>query len=137
MKIIICSSMIFSEELIGIREELLKQEHQVILPAFVEEYAQLESPDEMHKESAKNKIEHDLIRRYFDEIKQGDAVLIINKRRHGIDNYIGGNVFLEMGFAHILNKKIFLLNPIPDMGYADEIIAMKPAILNGNLNLIR
>lgn len=136
MKITICSSMVFSKELIEIERELLKQKHEVILPGFVKEYAQLNTPDEMHKESAKNKIEHDLIRGYFNKIKDSDAVLIFNENRHDIDNYIGGNTLIEMGFAHVLNKKIFLLNPIPNMSYSDEIIAMKPIIINGDLNKI-
>jgi len=29
-----------------------------------------------------------------------------------------------------------LLNPIPKMNYSDEIEAMKPIILNGDLNLV-
>jgi predicted RNA-binding protein with PUA domain len=42
-----------------------------------------------------------------------------------------------MGFAHALGKKIFLLQGIPDLSYRDEIMAMKPIILNGNLNKIK
>ncbi len=91
----------------------------------------------MHSESVKNKMDHDLIRDYFEEIKTGDAVLIVNDERKGIANYIGGNSFLEMAFAHVLHKEIFLLNPIPEMGYSDELIAMQPVILNGDLSLIK
>jgi predicted RNA-binding protein with PUA domain len=65
-----------------------------------------------------------------------DAILILNLEKNGIKGYIGGNTFLEMGFAHVLNKKIFLLNPISEMGYEDEIVAMKPVILNGDLDKI-
>ena len=42
-----------------------------------------------------------------------------------------------MGFAHVLNKKIFILNDIPEMIYIDEIKAMQPIILNGNLAKIK
>jgi predicted RNA-binding protein with PUA domain len=62
--------------------------------------------------------------------------LVVNEDLNGIKGYIGGNSFLEMGFAHVLNKKIFLLNPISEMGYEDEIVAMKPVILNGDLDKI-
>jgi len=41
-----------------------------------------------------------------------------------------------MSFAYILKKKIYLLNPIPDMIYTDEIIAMHPIVLNGDLTKI-
>jgi hypothetical protein len=54
--------------------------------------------------------------------------------KNGIKNYIGGNTFLEMGFAHVLNQKIFLLNPIPEIPfYKTEIEAMRPVVLNGDL----
>jgi len=67
-----------------------------------------------------------------------DAVVVLNLDKHGIANYIGGNTFLEIGFAHVLNQKIFLLNPIPDIQfYKTEIEAMKPVILNGDLSLIK
>ena len=55
---------------------------------------------------------------------------------HNIDNYIGGNSFLEMGFAFVLEKKIYLLNQIPEIGYRDEIEAMNPIMLEGDLNKI-
>jgi predicted RNA-binding protein with PUA domain len=42
-----------------------------------------------------------------------------------------------MAFAYVLDKKIFLLNPIPKISYSDEIYAMKPIILNGDLTKIK
>ncbi|PIY59567.1 hypothetical protein COY96_01065 [Candidatus Wolfebacteria bacterium CG_4_10_14_0_8_um_filter_37_11] len=107
-----------------IKEELTKLGHFVIVPRHTEEYATLNTSDHMHNESVKNKINHDLIRQYFNEIEKNDAVLVVNDSLKNIPNYIGGNSFLEMGFAHVLNKKVYLLNPIPEMSYSDEIIAM-------------
>ena len=42
-----------------------------------------------------------------------------------------------MGFAHVLNKKIFLFNDIPDMFYKDEIKAMNPIIIDRDLTKIK
>ena len=128
--------MTFSKEMVNVEKELTTRGHIVILPKFTRDYAKLETIDHMHTESARNKIEHDLIRGYFNEIKKADAVLIINERRNNIDGYIGGNSFLEMGFAHVLNKKIFLLNQIPQISYSDELKAMQPIILNGEISKI-
>jgi len=85
----------------------------------------------------KNKVKNDLIREYYREIGDSDSILVINENINGVKNYIGGNSFLEMGFAHVLNKKIFLLNPIPEIGYKDEILAMQPIILEGDLSQIK
>jgi hypothetical protein len=64
-------------------------------------------------------------------------VLIVNIDKAGIENYIGGNSFLELGFAHVLSKSVYLLNPVPVMLYTDEIKAMQPIILNGDLSKIK
>jgi predicted RNA-binding protein with PUA domain len=137
MKIIICGSMRLSRRMLEVKNELDQLEHVVILPRHTEEYAVLNTSDHMHNESVKNKINNDLIRQYYDEIKEGDAVLVVNETIKEIKNYIGGNSFLEMGFAHVLNKKIYLLNDIPEIGYKDEIIAMQPIIINGDLGKIK
>lgn len=48
---------------------------------------------------------------------------------------------MEMGFAYGHGKKIYLCNPIPErserMHYIDEIMDMKPIIIDGNLDHIR
>jgi hypothetical protein len=67
-----------------------------------------------------------------------DAVLVLNLEKHGIPHSIGGNTFLEIGFAHVFDQKIFLWNPVPDIPYyKTEIKAMKPVVLNGDLSLVR
>jgi predicted RNA-binding protein with PUA domain len=137
MKIVICGSMTFAKEMVVTEIELQKRGYEVVLPKFTREYTGMDTSEIVHNESVVNKIKHGLIRYYFEEIKRGDAVLVLNGERHGIKNYIGGNSFLEMGFAHVLNKKIFLLNQIPEIGYKDEIMAMQPIVLNGDLSEIK
>ncbi len=134
MKIVICGSMVFSEKMLEIGELLVEKGYEVTLPRHTEEYTELDSIEGIHKESAKNKIEDDLIRDYYFTIKKSDAVLVVNERKNGVDNYIGGNAFLEMGFAHVLGKKLFVLNNMPEVSYKDEIIAMQPVFLNGDVN---
>ena len=49
--------------------------------------------------------------------------------QNNVKNYVGGNTLMEIGFAHVLNQKIFMLNPIPEMPYCkSEIEAVKPVI---------
>ena len=76
-----------------------------------------------------------MIRRYFHLIKESDAILVLNYEKSGIKNYIGGNTLMEIGFAHVNGKKIFLLNPPPaEVSYAEEIEAMMDFVLNGDLS---
>ncbi len=136
MKIVICGSMKVCRKMIEVKKELKKLGHTVLLPRHAEEYARGNIKEEDSRESINNKIEGDLIRGYYEDIKMWDALLVVNEELKGVSGYIGGNTFLEMGFAHVLNKKIFLLNEIPEMGYKDEIVAMQPTVLKGDLNKI-
>lgn len=132
MKIAICGSMAFSKEMIKIKEKLEQFGHEVILPANTEKYAN----GEKMLESKWAKIEGDLIRGYYNKIKECDAVFIVNITKNGIENYVGGNALIEMAFGHVLNKRVYLLNPAPKMSYGDEIETMQPIILNGDLSKI-
>ena len=119
------------------KKKLVELGHEVILPEFTEEYAEMKTFGKIHIESSRNKIKYDLIRGYFDKIKESDVVLIANIERKGIEGYIGGNSFLEMGFAFVLDKPIYLLHNIPNLSYRDEIEAMRPIIIDGDLSLIK
>ena len=87
-------------------------------------------------EHSKMKIDLDLIRKHFKKIEKSDAILVLNLDKNGTKNYIGGNSFLEMGKAFDKGIPIFLLNEIPEVSYKDEIVAMRPNILNGDLSKI-
>lgn len=144
MKIVICASIEFTYEIEEISEKLKSVGHDVETPLTSQRILSGElTMEEFMKEKESNgdeafrKISDDVIRRYYEIIKNSDAVLVVNYDKKGIENYIGGNTFLEMGFAHVLNKKIYLLNPIPEMGYRDEIVAMQPIILDENLDKIK
>lgn len=143
MIIAICVSLDFSHEIVWIKQKLEELGHQVHIPptaqAILEGEVNVE--DIRHEKEngvfAKRSIEDDAIRRYWEVIKNSDALLVANYDKKGIKNYIGGNALMEMGFAHVLDKKLYFLNDIPEMGYTDEIRAMQPVILNGDLNLIK
>lgn len=93
--------------------------------------------DEMMDESEKYSFKNRMIIDHLNKIRQGDAILIINEKLKEIDNYIGANSFLEMGFAFSLNKKIFFLNNLPDQSNSVEIGGMLPTCLGGNLDLLK
>lgn len=136
MKIIVSGSMTASREMVFAKKVLGSQGHEVFLPKFTEMYANLDSEESMHHDSIKEKVQYDLLREYFNIISDGDVMLVVNIERKGIMGYIGGNTFLEMGFAHVLNKTIYVLNELPDVGYLDEIRAMQPIIIHGDYTQI-
>ena len=114
MKITLCGSMAFAKEMLDIKKRLENLGQFVVVPMNTDKYAN----GEINVENKWEKAEHDVIRLYFEEIKKADAILVINKDKNKIKNYIGGNSLIEIAFAYILNKKVFLLNPLPQINYS-------------------
>lgn len=135
-KIIICGSISASDEIIVARDALCDRGFTVEIPWGVQRYIENGHQHVAEKERHQAKKENDLIRRYYELIKEHDAVLVVNVEKHGIQNYIGGNTFLEMAFAHVLDKPLYVLDPLPDLPYLSEMEAMKPIVLNGDLSKI-
>lgn len=139
MIITIIGSSCFAKQMVEYRDRLNKLGHQVNLHEHYLAQAKGEMKDligRMTREHVIVKKEYDYIRYHYKEITESDAVLVLNFDKNGIKNYIGGNTLMEIGFAYVHYKKIFLLNPIPDMAYKDELEAIEPIIIDKNLNLI-
>ncbi len=150
MIITICSSVDFTPKIIEVKRELEKRGHKVNIPYFTNKILNKEiSYDEYMKSKEKdggdillrNAQAIDMVKRYWELIKSSDAILVLNIRKKGIDNYIGGSTLMEMGFAYGHGRKIFLFNPVPErserMHYMDEILDLKPVIIDRDLDRIR
>ncbi len=137
MNIGIIGSMQFTDKMLEIKEQLQALNHD----AFITDLHKTmigKSDEEIEKIKLHQKYNMDAIREFWNAMQGADAVLVLNYDKNGIKNYIGGNTLMEIGFAHVLNQKIFLLNPIPEMPYCQtEIEAVKPIILNGDLTKIQ
>ena len=148
MKICICSSMAFYEKFTALKKELESVGHSVIAPelefetkgddtsvgAFFDRNGGVDAfpPDhEVWKKKGK------AINTHFRKIDNSECILITNYEKKGIPNYIGGNTFLEMGYAYGTGKKIFILNEMPvTSAYKEEMLGMQPIILNGDISRI-
>ena len=136
MKIGVVGSMQFAEKMFEIKKTLEKFGHQSFLTDLHKGFHGMTN-EEKEELKLKQKYNKDAIRTFWRAMQGADGLLVLNYDKKGIKNYIGGNTFLEMGFAHVLDQKIFLLNPIPEMIYTTEIIAMKPIVINGDLSKIK
>lgn len=132
MKICISCSLSFTDEVKKLTEELEKLGHEVLLPNGILSDAIHQADFDPVK--AKRDNGYDAVRAHFDKILESDAVLICNYTKNGIENYIGANTFLEMGFAYYHRIPTFTLNPLPDYKYInDEIQSFDITVLNGDL----
>lgn len=136
MKIGVVGSMQYTEKMMGICDELKKLGHDACMSKFAAAFVG-KTDEEKERIKLEQKYNHDAIREDCKWVKDMDVLLVANYDKHGIAHYIGGNAFIEMAYAHILGKELYLVKPIPDMPYyGTEIIAMKPVVIDGVLERI-
>lgn len=137
MKIGIVGSMQFVDKMIEICDRLNLLGHN----AFVTNLHRSmigRSVDEIEKIKLHQKYNMNAIREFWNAMQGADAILVLNYDKNGVKNYVGGNTLMEIGFAHVLNQRVYMINPIPDVSYCKtEIEAIKPIIINGDLSLIK
>jgi hypothetical protein len=137
--ITICSSSAFYRQAVDIQERLEKEGFDVIVPVTAERMKKSGDFDVSHYKTwfADANDYHkkaELMRGHFKEIERGDAILVLNYEKRGVQNYIGGNVLMEMALAFYMNKPIFLMNEVPDgSNFTEEIIGLGPILLHGKL----
>lgn len=141
MKIHIIGSSKFMHSMVEHRDKLLALGHEGHVHPDYDAFVRGEKQDIIVRalekgEHAQVKKENNYIKAHYDFIVESDAVLALNHDKNGIAGYIGGNTLMELGFAHFHRKKIFLLNPVPQMAYTEEIVACMPTVINGDVNLI-
>lgn len=146
MKITICGSIAFFDKMLQIKEVLEQDGHTVKLPPHeIEDETGTMIPVKEYYDQRKRTrttegwiwdAKEKAIRLHFDKVAWSDAILVLNYDKNGIVNYIGGNTFLEIGVAFYLRKKIFILFPLPEINYKEELLGMKPTIINGDFSLL-
>ena len=137
--ITICSSANFYKQVIAIKTELEQLGYKVLVPQTALKMEASGDFDVTHyKTWFGDASDYDkkaaLMRAHFEEVAKGDATLVVNNEKHGQQNYIGGNVLMEMAIAFHLNKPIYILNDIPhESSFLEEIIGLGSMPLGGDL----
>jgi hypothetical protein len=141
MKIYVLGSTTFMKEMVDAKNQLCAFGFDGWIHPHYEAFVSGEKKEHLARwengERAALKRENNYFHEHYKHILESEAVLIVNCEKHGIANYIGGNVLMEMGQAYVNHKKIFFLNGMPaGLPYMDEIEAMDPILLDGDLNKI-
>jgi hypothetical protein len=140
--ITICSSANFYKQAGEIKGQLQTKGITVLMPDVAQKMRESGDFDVSHYKTwfADANDYHkkaELMRIHFQKIEKGNAILVLNYEKHGQQNYIGGNVLMEMSLAFYLHKPIFILNDIPeDSPFEEEIKGMGPIALHGNAEML-
>lgn len=150
MKITICGSLAFMDEMEKTKQHLERLGHEVKMPPGLLDDGrggQISAADRYRaiKEARPSdawvwNLKEAAMRLHFDKVAWADAVVIINEEKNGIAGYVGANTLLEMGLAFYLHKPIYLIHPVPEISYRDEILGMKPIVVGqdfSNMKTVR
>ena len=146
MKITICGSIAFYDEMIVAKSALEQRGHEAYIPPAqtqdikgavisVKDLYQIRQTATPHDQWVWDRKERAMML-HFEKVAWADAILVLNYDKNGISGYIGANTLLEMGLAFYLKKPIYLLNDIPTMHYSEEVLSMKPLVIRNSLELI-
>lgn len=134
MKITICGSMKFADQMVELQKQLENNGHAVFMPIKEAGLDYWSTERSAHIDIKKV---NNLIGKHMDKIEQSDAILVANYTKGDIANYIGANTFIEMGFAQYRGKQIFVLHPLPDQEYIkDELLSFDAIILDSDVGKI-
>lgn len=151
MKITLCGSIAFYEQMEELKNKLEDKGHEVYIPLlsneapremgggkkiyfgqYIEDKGGIDTFNQGHeiwdlKEKA--------IQDHFEKIEWCDAILVANYEKNGLEGYISGNTLIEIGLSFYLKKKIYILNSVSSkLSYKQEIYGMKPIFLEGDLS---
>lgn len=139
MRVTICSSISFIDEINKTAEKLRSQGHEVQVPKSAEFVYQTkewwdtlwkQKPDEFVRLRSQRVVDH------FDKVRWADAILVTNFEKNDTPGYIGANTLMEMGLAFYLGKPIYLLHPIPEYAAKEEIVSINPIVINEDLTRV-
>lgn len=135
--ITICTSSSFYRQAVDLAEQYEGAGFNVLLPDMAENMKKANDFERKNfqpwlTDPSKYNVKGDLMHGHFNKVAAGDAVFVINDEKHGVPNYIGGNVLMEMALAFHLGKPIFILNEVPEeSSFMEEIYGMQPIALKG------
>lgn len=124
MKLRIVGSMDFYDKFLQAKTKLESSGHEVITPK------KDILPEPLPKE---HKLKS--ILEFNDDLTKSDGILVMNYTKRDKVNHIGVNTLMEIGMAFNRNKKIFILNPIPEF-CKHELEAINCKVLDRNLENI-
>jgi hypothetical protein len=137
--ITICSSSSFYKQAVELQEELAARGFEVLVPTMAEEMKAKNNFERQNyqpwlTDPTAYGVKADLIHKHFDKVAKADAILVLNGEKHGMNNYIGGNVLMEMGLAFHLGLPIVIFYDVPEESkFMEEIRGMLPVLLKGDI----
>ena len=136
MKILIHASLDFKQAMIDAKKYTEENSHHHIMLPELTRYQDIR--DVQGDDETFTRIKNRLTKENFKNVEYCDVLFILNYSHRGIENYVGGNSFMEMVIAFFLKKPIYLLHEIPeDMTITEEIKSLYPTVVHTMSNFLK
>ncbi len=135
MKIFIIGSKYVYHLVPPVKEELERMGH-IVTPPNCYDDPMLEERLKLVGNREHVQFKKAMMREQSAKIQANEAVLAMNYEKSGKQNYIGGATFMEIAKAFELEKRIYLMNQIPECIFTDELKGMDPVIIYRDLSKI-
>ena len=136
MKILIHASLDFKQAMIDAKKYIEENSHHHIMLPELTRYQDIR--DVQGDDETFTRIKNRLTKENFKNVEYCDVLFILNYSHRGIENYVGGNSFMEMVIAFFLKKPIYLLHEIPeDMTITEEIKSLYPTVVHTLSNFLK
>jgi hypothetical protein len=136
MNLFLCTSKHLYDKVPAIKNDLEARGHIVTVPNCFDDPMKEEEMKQLGPE-AHREWKAGMIRLQREKILANDGILVLNFEKNGQPNYIGGATFLEIYQAFDLGRRIFLYNPLPENTFTDELRAMSPIVIHGDLDRVQ
>lgn len=133
MNVFLCASRSAYYRVGDVRNDLERRGHLVTLPNNFEDPGR-EDVVKRSGSAAYAAWKAEMLRLQGTKVAANDAILVLNFDKGDQRNYLGGATFLEVFCAWELGKAIYFYNPLPESILRDELEAMGPMDIEGDLD---
>src|SRR5262245_6794634 len=133
MKIVVCGSMAFVDEMDALARTLRAEGGEVTTPTRDE--AGVAWSDLTLAEATETKRAYVL--GYLNTIRGASVVLIANFEKHGVPGYIGPNTLIEAAFGQALSKPVIFLHHPGEQACRLEALSLMTSCLDGDIRKLR
>ncbi len=135
MKVFLCASRSSYHRVAEVRAGLERRGHVVTLPNNFDDPGR-EDHVKTSGTPAFAAWKAEVLELQAEKVATNDAILVLNFDKSDQRNYLGGATFLEVFKAWELRKVIYFFNALPEGILRDELEAMRPIVIEGDLDKV-
>lgn len=134
MKIAVDGNLGLAKTILEVKDKLEELGHDIYIPQGIRSSLDVSNIPGQEQVVQSQDSTRNSAQSFWQEMQETEAFLVINDNGSNQYAFIGASILMEIGFASVLNQKIYFLYPVGNDPYKANIEAVKPIVLNGDLS---